>query len=168
MSAYIVDRHHILYLIAAALQAERGSDFYYYHEGKSHRLDRCDYESAADAANMLRQENINSIQHRYPDTQDSLENAPGPIGETFVIRESEINPFAFRIDPVQVLKSISCYEYQSCEHPEWEASEAFAFVDALRSTYIAQLPGYDDAEWGAPEPLKSQGGRLVSLIGGRA
>lgn len=48
---------------------------------------------------------------------------------------------------VIVLKAIACYEYQSCEHPGWEASEARAFCDALRRHVIASLPGYDEAPW---------------------
>jgi hypothetical protein len=45
------------------------------------------------------------------------------------------------------LKAISCYEYQSCEHPGWRKSEAHAFCEALRDMAIGCLPGYDDAPW---------------------
>jgi hypothetical protein len=43
--------------------------------------------------------------------------------------------------------AIDCLEYQSCEHPEWEASWAARFLDALRAQLIGCLEGYDDAEW---------------------
>jgi hypothetical protein len=48
---------------------------------------------------------------------------------------------------VAVLKLIDCYEYQSCERPDWHESEAYAYCDALRRRLIAQLPGYDAAPW---------------------
>ena len=49
--------------------------------------------------------------------------------------------------PVAVLKAISCYEYQSCEHPGWHTSEARQFCSVLRDHMISMLPGYDDAQW---------------------
>lgn len=51
------------------------------------------------------------------------------------------------VDVVQVLKAIDCYEYQACESPAWERSEARAICAALRARAVCQLPGYDDAEW---------------------
>jgi len=60
---------------------------------------------------------------------------------------------------VQVLKSIDCLDYQSCEHPGWAASEAKAFIDRLQSAAIHALPGYEAAIWGAPEPAAN----VVSL-----
>lgn len=50
-------------------------------------------------------------------------------------------------DVVGVLKALDCYEYQSCEAPEWDYSEAYAICAALRREAIAQLPGYAEAEW---------------------
>jgi len=51
--------------------------------------------------------------------------------------------------PVITLSLISCYEYQSCEHPEWRTSEARAICEALRKLAIRNLPGYDEAPWHA-------------------
>ena len=48
---------------------------------------------------------------------------------------------------VEALKALDCYEYQSCEHPEWETSEAFEFCRAMRNLLIGCLPGYDAAQW---------------------
>lgn len=50
-------------------------------------------------------------------------------------------------DPVVVLKAVTCYEYQACETPEWEDSEAFAFCQSLKDTCFRRLPGYEDAPW---------------------
>jgi hypothetical protein len=49
-----------------------------------------------------------------------IERLAGFIGRP--TRQSAARCWLF--DPVQVLKSCDCYEYQSCEHDGWEDSEA--------------------------------------------
>lgn len=49
-------------------------------------------------------------------------------------------------EPVEILKAIDCYEYQSCETPDWEDSEAARFCQALRALLIGKLPGYAEAD----------------------
>lgn len=48
--------------------------------------------------------------------------------------------------PAALLKAIDRYEYQSCETPDWEQSEAARFCQELRAHVIRQLPGYDQAD----------------------
>lgn len=49
----------------------------------------------------------------------------------------------------EVFKAIGCYEYQACETPDWEQSEAFRFCRALEQRTISRLPGFSDADtWG--------------------
>jgi hypothetical protein len=56
-------------------------------------------------------------------------------------------------EPVEVLKAIDCYEYQSCETPDWEQTEAHSFCQTLRRQLIHQLPGYDQADtWPIEKP----------------
>jgi hypothetical protein len=151
MSAYIIDRDHLSYLINAALWAgcPCESGLRYNHNGRSYHLRGDDVQAALETANDLWRENIASVSYRYPgETTDTL---PGPIGETYKLWPSDICGFPLRdYAPVQVLKALDCYEYQSCEHPAWPTSAACAFVDALRRTTIRRLAGYDAAEWGAP------------------
>lgn len=98
---------------------------------RTHELTR---ESAGRVGAMLLAENRASVDHRYAEEEweqpYEFEAVPGDA-----------------IDPVVVLSLIRCYEYQSCEHPEWEASEAHAFCEALTVHAIAALPGYGDAPW---------------------
>lgn len=82
---------------------------------------------------MLMAENAESVNHRY-DEED--------IEEPYVYAR----PWR-TCTPVEVLKLIDCYEYQTCEHPEWERSEARAFCEALRGRMIGRLEGYDGADW---------------------
>jgi len=82
---------------------------------------------------MLRLENRRSVNHRYAETEDEAPYVFTKLGGV--------------PNPVVVLKAIDCYEYQSCEHPDWRWAEAFAFCEALRRRMIGQLPGYDQAPW---------------------
>ena len=157
MSAFVVDKAHIDYMVSAGLLLvhpgdtltwlwseegppntdelyERGEPWgrgYYEWVRRSQR--RLDVSTAGRVGAMLLAENRRSVNFRYD--EDDWEE-----------------PYTFEpvasVDPVVVLKALSCYEYQACEHPEWEASEAHAFCEALRQRAIASLPGYAEAPWG--------------------
>jgi hypothetical protein len=115
---------------------------------------------------MLRSENCKSLRARY-----------GEPGEELNARAEEYWPemahpifhertlaFSREPTPVEVLKAIHHYTYQSCEHPEWWTSEARAFVEALKNDQIHKLPGYNDAPWGWDEELyRARRGGAVSL-----
>ena len=151
MSAYIVDRDHIIYLAKAAMAANYFSWYY----GKHNKADYYEnFSNAVRIANSLWMENVNSVFHRYPDSVDDPEGAPGPIGEDYIITEEDL-AFCFHrpFNPVQVLKACQCYAYQACEHEGWKTSEAKAFIDELTQAYIGKLPGYEDAKWGSPNYL---------------
>lgn len=137
MSAYMVDREHIRYLVNAAMSSTS-----------------IDWERAAQLGEILWAENRASIEFRYPDCVNNPDNLPGPIDEDFVYASHE--PTRVPMEPVQILKACDCYEYQACEHPGWASSEAKAFIDALRKRTWQALPGYDEAEWGAPAPAESE------------
>jgi hypothetical protein len=83
---------------------------------------------------MLWEENTKSVNFRYNETR------PMPSYK-FVSPKGAI-------DPVVVLKQISCFEYQACEHPEWKDSKAKEFCEDLTNQMIGALPGYEEAPWG--------------------
>ncbi len=146
MSAFIVSRKHIQYLVQAALdlpgRTVQGGRLYWYNKGP-HQLPYGDSEMENRVGQILWDENIKSVLYRYPG--DTKETAPGPIGESYEYTHTYFPPK--HIDPVQTLKACACLDYQSCEHPEWEASEAHAILEAIRNAAIAALPGYEDANW---------------------
>ena len=148
MSAYMVNRNHIRYLIEAAFTSCswgcRTSAFCWWH-GESRTMSLGDHKRAVEVAQMLWDENHKSVCDRYPDSDD----LPGPIDQDFVYQRHR--PSTRRIDPIAVLKACDCFQYQACEHEGWTDSEAKAFVDALRSAAWHALPGYEEAPWGAPE-----------------
>jgi hypothetical protein len=88
---------------------------------------------------MLWAENRRSVNHRYAEQEWE---------EPYVFTELRHHS----IDPVMVLKAVACYEYQSCETPGWEKSEAHAFCQSLKERCIRRLPGFDDAPWEIGDP----------------
>lgn len=150
MSAYIVSKKHVVFLVTqAALQRYRHGahafSWYWGNPGQRGELAPGDFERAARVAGMLWAENVRSVSARYPG--DKTNELPGPVGEDFVILPSDFEAFPPAAEPVAVLKAINCLDYQSCEHDGWKNSEAFAFLEALKSAAIAALPGYYGAKW---------------------
>lgn len=160
MSAYMVDRGHIRYLVHAAvsLRSHRDSPFSYYHDGRRRVLLK--HDSMADGGGVtpselgqiLWSENRRSIEARYPDCKDS-NDLPGEIGEDWKYSHRPVNTSlaVFRTEPTQVFMSCSCFEYQACETEDWEDSEAHTILDAIRSAAWCMLPGYEKCTWGAPD-----------------
>lgn len=128
MSAFIVSRAHINYLVNAL---EQWKDSYYGEKLSPNHL-----------GNLLWQENIASVQSRYSDSL--LSGLPGPIGENF---DFKYRPLPDPVDPVQVIKACHSYSYQSCEHPGWPESEAYAWIAAIIKLACQHLPGYEEAKW---------------------
>jgi len=133
MSAFIVDKEHILYLVEAA------SQYNTYFQTKSGNRMR-NLSSQVEVANLLWKENVLSVNSRYDEKSDV----------------SEITSKDFRVvrwnsfSPVQVIKAVKCYEYQSCEHDGWVDSKSKVFCEALKDDAINELEGYEKAEWGCP------------------
>lgn len=135
MSAFIVDYNHINYLMNAALSRRIAWHGFYF---KGLKVDK---NRAQEIGQMLWDENRRSVDYRYQENNGDEEYEYKPI-------------FHHVFDPVQVLKAIKCLDYQSCEHEEWESSGAKEFLDTLMHFAISALPGYEDAQWGAPKNIK--------------
>ena len=141
MSAYVVQKTHIDALIGAALQASIGHGAFRWYTGTRAGGDILAHEltdlNADETGAMLWEENRRSVAFRYNG------EAVGAVIVPFVHAIAHVPP----IDPVRVLKAIRGYEYQTCEHPEWESSSAKAFCDSLTAHMVTKLRGYDDAKW---------------------
>ena len=171
MSAFIVSKSHIDALVTAAaavvpghhdsglswwsayapdfdgIYRTYGRDAYFAAMNEQRReLSYSDAKRASEVGSMLWATNAASVLHRYPDTIDNGDY-PGPVD----FSAEDVFAYTFRrtatLSPVQILKAIACYEYQSCEHDGWQDSEARSFCDALRDKMIRQLEGYDSAAW---------------------
>lgn len=151
MSAYVVDRDHITYMVEAALSPRISHNcFTWFHDGKHHELRPGDLDEMVRIANVLWLENVVSVQYRYDDCNSTTE-LPGPIGENFIITADDFRAFRVVYNPLQVCMSCHCYIYQTCEHPWHDKSEAMTFIKSLEGSAIRSMPGYEDMTWGAPK-----------------
>ena len=47
--------------------------------------------------------------------------------------------------PVQIIKLLKCYDYQSCEHPDYYISDAKKVIKGLENVSIEKLEGFEEA-----------------------
>lgn len=91
-------------------------------------------KDADETGRMLWLENYRSVDFRYNQTKP----LPFYTWTMFIVDDSFLS------------KQIHCYEYQSCEHPEWEESDAAALCMAM-SEIIGNhrhTPSYEASPWG--------------------
>ena len=128
MSAFVVSKEDIDILVTAHLALE----------GLAWTNERADA-----IGRMLWRENVLSVAYRY--------DMPARHGAEHAAYIDAIA--AYRSEPIcaraaAVAKIARCYDYQSCEHPGWEASRARAIVDGLMGAFPDTIAGYDAAPWG--------------------
>ena len=161
MSAYVVDRNHIRYLVEAARRPAAGNHdrvfcYSYGSPGNYQRGEVSPYDRDAldRAGTMLWEANIHSVLYRYQD--DTRQTMPGPIGEDYTYRHVPVDHSMYGdlFHPGHVFAACDCYEYQSCEDSvAWPSSEAQGFINGLREKAQKAVSAVVDAKWGAPELL---------------
>lgn len=132
MSVFIVSPEHIHVLLDVALRyTDEIGMTVHTSDGQALTVDRTNRDKVGQ---MLLETNAASAGARRQ------ENA-----ELYIY--SYATPVRFDWEAIDVLKAISCYEYQACEAPGWDTSAAKAFAEGLRRAVIPALPGYTDAPW---------------------
>ena len=126
MSAFMVDNDLIDLLVSAA-----GGKLSWYHNDVWHYA-----TDPTEVGRMLLAENRRSIDYRYSEHE--------PVPDYTFRRVTGIGE---AISDAQVAQAIFCFDYQACETPDWETSEAYAFCQALKDQLLRELPGYRDALW---------------------
>ena len=81
MSAYVVSKNHILFLVMAAMSHR---DFSWWDGQQHHRLRDGESEEAAKVANMLWKENVKSVQYRYRGEDESTLPSDGDRRTVFI------------------------------------------------------------------------------------
>lgn len=114
MSAFTVNNGHIDVLVNAAAQFEVFTG----SAGVFRAL-----------GELLWSENYRSVNYRY------REGEPVPA---YVLHTTEAP-----LSPVAVAKAANCLEYQSCEHPEWEESEAKVALDLILAAAEARMSAHE-------------------------
>jgi hypothetical protein len=126
MSAFVLSNEHIAAMMQATTPRYPGNAFWYYHNNQGH------YKNPTDIGQILMNQNYRSVNHRYSETE------PTPRFHNYAKKD---------YTPVEILKACDSYSYQSCETEDWDQTEAFAILQAIRSTAIGNLPGYEKAQW---------------------
>src|ERR1035437_1272028 len=155
MSAWIVSKAHIDALVNAAGSVDfqnHSSGMSWWNGDERHEMTYSDRVRASEVGMMLWATNLESINARYPDTIEDESGCPGPNDFEGSVSVAEYRFTPTRdLEPEVILKAISCYEYQSCEHEGWKTSEAKSFCEALEHKMIGRLPAYNLAPWGLEE-----------------
>src|SRR3990167_2487217 len=144
MSAYIVDRAVIDALVTVAKDGPSGvphcpGNTWYPLGWESADGSRTYIHDRADLDRIgaiLIDENVWSVQYRYPE----MMRLPGPSDLWWMApyRWGVVWPLP---SAVETLKLADHLEYQSCEHPGWEASEARRILDAIRAACHRRVQG---------------------------
>lgn len=133
MSAFQLPEEHIGAIAKWAIRNNRGADVRTYWNGTS-----C-HHTFEDICTVLAQECYRSVRARYPTGP-----LPGPItAEDGPVTCTLPQSHYATLSPVDVLKALASYGYQSCETDDYEASEAYALVRAIEKAAIRALPGFE-------------------------
>lgn len=151
MSAYIVDRDHIAFLVYAAMYGGTHPNPFQYGRGEGwSTLRHGDRAEAERIGQMLWDENIRSVSHRYPG--EGTDTLPGVDGEDYRFTLPERSAWGLEFFPAEVFQAIDCLIYQSCETEDFRESEAWSFLYALRVAYCRKVTG-GEPTWGAPPTI---------------
>jgi hypothetical protein len=91
---------------------------------------------------MLIQENLKSLNHRYPANQaDNVKTAANAL------RKITDRPMLPLPDPAVIKSALKEYDYQSCKHPTYEASAAGQLVTHLFTTINKPAAVSQDGGW---------------------
>lgn len=135
MSAFQVPKSHILYLVAAATSPTIVRPWHQVSwsdpSGARHMIGGGDATEAARIANVLAAENARSVDHRYPNGSN------GPAGRDVFEPRDMCRVMA--CDAAQVIRACDCYNYQACETDDYDATEAAAFIRAVRESAVNRL-----------------------------
>jgi hypothetical protein len=169
MSAFVVTQDHIAALVnAAELHARKShGTFQWTHDDTHYELatygddeEWTDYQKWGENVStthrrrmtlqtlgqMLYDTCLRSVFYRYSDCM-TVADLPGYTPDLTERGASYVHNAHLFVSEIAALKAIDCYEYQSCEFPEWPVSCAQVFCQQLREELVTDLPGYDDAPW---------------------
>ena len=121
MSCWMISDDHADALVSAYRRVSGQNPYAY-------STDDLDMLTDSELGQMLLNECNASVHHRY--------NEAGYLPDVmiYVIAGYRHREMTMPINPTTLARAISaarCYEYQACEHPGWEASDAKQWIDRL-------------------------------------
>lgn len=114
-------------------------------------------------ATLLAKANLKSVAYRYDEREDQAaadyNTADSYIAACITDARQPLPLFT----PIVALKQAKCFEYQSCEPPDWDHSEAARLIQLITWSAIYRLPGWEAAPWGYDPPAPNSA-RLLSVL----
>lgn len=150
MSAFLCTPEHIA--VIANCAASRGI---------------ADTLTAQEIAEGFARSNLASVAHRYEESPDqTAASFMGCTSAEEYVRLCIAETFGGETAaPLSVFKLAACLEYQSCEHPEWEKSDAAQWIAELQAAVCKQLnvtpdrarglQAYDALPWSYERPVQA-------------
>jgi hypothetical protein len=135
MSAYVLSIAHF-----AALAAFAVSDQHQSHAINEWRVSANPMRTARKIAEELAKENIRSVSHRYSVYKEErlVVSEAGDLAETYYFNPGKLSA-------LDILRMCECYEYQSCETPDWTSTLAYRQIQWIKTAAMSRLPGWDEA-----------------------
>ena len=134
MSAYLCNPEDFALLAAYALKP--GAPRHFVNLAKKEYID---VEDAFDIAMVLANENINSLEYRYPNYGPAGGMLCGTLEEFLAeVRLAAAKRYDYN-DLANVKKVLGRYEYQACEHVDWLESDAYNLVRALKDQLLNEF-----------------------------
>ena len=127
MSAFEVSNKHINYIINGWIQT--GEPIYIENDTVSVH----NYVNIEMVGQILVDGNCDSVNCRYNE-----ETEPDQYKFTSIKR---------KLEPIEILKLISCLEYQSCEVDDYDKTLSSKICKQITDRLIMHLPGYEEADW---------------------
>lgn len=142
MSAFMCSDEHVNRILDAVRAADRYSELIHYLPGD----DEWSLGTKLTAGGRaMHAENLASMKARYTIRGEELAGYREQVSSFVFVQggDKQSTP-----TPVEGLKLIASWRYQSCEHPASKRDTAtWDLVRRLEKTLINALPGYDAAEW---------------------
>jgi len=150
MSAWVVSRKHIAYMVLASTIPDfLGSRLEWFHGGNKKEIgpaERWNRDRIEAVGNMLWKQCVKSVKYRYGGPASKL---PGHKSGKFKFEDVPLT-YPEPFDWIQLIQSVHCYEYQSCEDPDWKPSEAHEFCKCLIEFALVHLTHNKACVWGPP------------------
>jgi hypothetical protein len=132
MSAYLLDSNDFAVIAQYAGEAKR-CPYFYNLDSKS----EIEVENVPALAVLLAQENIKSLEHRYPGQPAGGFLSQGQTVTDFLAEVSQKSRrLQGHLDPAHVKRILFSYDYQSCEHPDYHQSDAHHVVRVIKDQLL--------------------------------
>jgi hypothetical protein len=132
MSAYLLDSNDFAVIAQYAGEAKR-CPYFYNLDSKS----EIEVENVPALAVLLAQENIKSLEHRYPGQPAGGFLTQGQTVTDFLLEVSQKSRrLQGHLDLAHVKRILFSYDYQSCEHPDYHQSDAHHVVRVIKDQLL--------------------------------